>query len=192
MYRLVLCVMLLSGCGNENCQQEFYAAGINFCLDYVPDYPVSTSLIEDVVQVIERETNQYYPSVVDVAGMFAQRSVFVYVVSGDLYYDCIDTELDRVKICKGVGGVNGDGGHYIIIERPKYRNACFSKGVLMHELLHSVDKFYLNGDYHSTPHMFKENYTDYDDINSTIESHAILSLKDVSLNYPDNCSRYSD
>jgi len=138
---IVLCGLILS-CGGEmtkeECPGDWYyedVAGLTIC----SDGKVDPDEIRYAVQVIEQQTAIRYPEVNNLAELLKEKKVSVYFIDEALAVNCEPVENGVYRCDKDIGGANVDG-HRIYV---RY-NSCLAFTSLGHEILHSIEKYYLN------------------------------------------------
>lgn len=168
MKYLIVLSLLLTSCGPGRVWScDFYTAGL--CVSSALE--VDPAEIEQVVRTVEYFSNQYY-DVKNLPRMLEKHKVALYMTNQQLVDDCRDLGAD-VYICDDISGVNFDGDQMYV----EYYGGCLAWTALAHELLHSVDRYYLGGPHgHSTPYMFDEWG---DDPNLTIERRAFIFLRNT-------------
>lgn len=146
-YALLL-MPLLASCGPGRVWScDFYTAGL--CVSSALE--VDPAEVEQVVEAVEDVSNQYY-RVKNLPQTLDKHDVRVIMTDRHLASDCKHIDAD-VYVCDALGGVNF-GGTKLYVE---YYGGCLAYTALAHELLHSVDRYYLGGPHgHSTPFMFEQ------------------------------------
>ncbi|MHA2280177.1 MAG: hypothetical protein ACXAC5_04805 [Promethearchaeota archaeon] len=156
MKQLVIGLLLITASckGEAECSSDWFkAAGLEICDN---DLGVSSDEVEYAVDVLENNTSSRsrYSDVTGLKKTFKDNQIEVIFTDqgiatgceqvdgwGDIYY------CDRFTI-----GVNLDGVRIYV----KY-NDCLSRTAFIHELLHSIEYFYLNVEdknAHNTPEFF--------------------------------------
>ena len=152
----------LAGCMDLfHCKQRLRAGGMEFCIQYKIDVELDMENVELVVQVVEEESQAYYPQVVDFKNKLELGGTEVYVVNKNktLVRKCDPSPVPTVHVCKErLGGINSVGSRMVIMG--SRIDGCINYQVLAHELLHSVQFFYAIDlfESHETPHFFKQTY----------------------------------
>ena len=133
-------------------------AGLEIC----SEGKISTAEIEYMVQVVEQQTAIRYPEVKDLPKALKDHSVKVYFVDDDMAVKCEEIEYDVYRCDSNVSGVNVDGHNIYVRYYP-----CLAYTSLGHELLHSIESYYLDTPDdvdHTTPWLFEignmDNYKD--------------------------------
>lgn len=189
-----------SGCDNVyvNCVYAIEAGGMGICFDYMPKEPLDPQQAEEVVNWVEYAAQTYYGRVHNLRGTLGDLGMFVQVTKKDLVVDC-HSATHGAEICKDVSGLN-HSGHYIIIEG-YYETSCIMWTKLAHELLHTVDKLYIDGgeerfnsntteEQHSGWMLFIQNYQDDRSAASrTVEHLATNFIISGALAYPKSCQK---
>jgi len=169
-------IILLASCNagtvsviaNTNCRYNFHAGGLEICSEQSLD----PQEIEYAVQVVEEQTALKYPQVVNLAGTLEENGVSVYITDDPLSLNCEEMALGVYRCEDHIGGVNFSG--LLIFVR---YDVCSAFIPLGHELLHSIEQFYLNdiphGD-HETPWLFEQNY--HDSPRDTVEFKIFMEL----------------
>jgi len=168
----VICLMQY-GCGEDLCQKSDLHYG-GLCIQ--KGFNIAKDEVETLVAVTEAEVQRYYPEVVDIKNKFKDEQIRVEFIDGLLAMDCDNYEKD-VYVCEHyIGGVNYNA-HHIYVEYDE----CLGATALAHELLHSIDDFYLDAVYdnneendHDRPWFFT-NYLD------TIGEDRSLEIIDVRI-----------
>lgn len=188
----IVLLILQTACGNEAiCQKSDLKFG-GLCIQ--KGYDISESDINDVISATEKETSKHYPSVINIAQTFRSEKIRVEFVDGKLAMNCDHYERDVYSCEEYIAGVNYDA-HYIY----SIYNECLADTALAHELLHSIELFYLdigfdrneNND-HNTPWLFME-YLDvneeasfWDIIENRIWASLACSLDKCAKDYADS------
>jgi hypothetical protein len=140
--------------GIELCEsgETYKISGLNICdngFDILPED------IEHTVSVLEQETNIRYPEISNLKRIFNNNNVTVTFTDAALATNCqqIEGTNNRVYACeRSLGGFNENGNTLYV----RY-NDCLAYSSLSHELLHSIEFYYLdikNGANHDTPFFF--------------------------------------
>ena len=151
MNKAALLLVLLASCGKGKVHWcDFFTAGL--CVSSVNI--VEPLEIEQTVEALEYFTQEYYPKVSNLTQKFEKHNISVYLTDRNLVKDCSNI-YDEVEMCDNIAGVN-IGGSKIYVE---YFGGCLAFSSLAHELLHSIDTYYLDGPHgHSTPYFFTRKY----------------------------------
>jgi hypothetical protein len=179
--RLILAFMttFIVACGSENpnCnpdKYDFWVDGVPVCLapktqQVLPEY------VSMAMDFVEQEAQRYYPEVQNVKQIFAAQLEFIYMTPKALADQCIMLEPGIYSCERHLGGVNVERGRRIYVGSwHEDRKPCLSFSSLIHELLHSIEYFYLGdsvGD-HETPYFFMQNYSEDEEVRQTIEYRA--------------------
>ena len=148
---------VLSACGKYACESDtFETSGLVICHN---NLDVKRHEVDRAVDLLELELNKVYPKINNIASKFREKDVMVVFLDENLAVDC--EEIDRgVYICeKYAGGVNVDSNTLYVGWHP-----CLGFTAFPHELLHSVENFYLDikdGSKHDTPYFFAEETDPY-------------------------------
>lgn len=155
---ILLFVLLLEGCGGYafDCEIEISAGGMNICFENEKqNLGISKQMIEETVYIVQEETRKHYPQVTNLKYRLDQAGTDVFFTTKDLAQDCKRPRWDipNISICDGIGGFNTNGNFIVV----KYYG-CGSLKLLEHEILHSIEIFYLNDftNDHKMPYMFNE------------------------------------
>ena len=157
---LLLITLLLSmSCGGAivipECTYLFEVDGVTICAGNEVD-PVE---ISKTIKWVEEKTQVHYPQVTNLANTLAKNNVWIFFldIEGYLATNCFETLFEGVYVCDQIiNGQNRDG----IVLLSRY-HSCLAYTALGHEILHSVEIFYLKdiaGDLHDhmTPYLFEE------------------------------------
>jgi hypothetical protein len=166
-------ISMLCGCGAEDlCQASDLKFG-GLCIQ--EGFDIQEQDINRMMEVIETETQYYYPEVVNIVDKFAEEKIRVEFIDGNLAFNCEEYERDVYECDDYIYGINYDS-HMIYVSY----NECIGNTALAHELLHSIDHFYLGAKYdkdksndHSTPWLF----TEYIDIEENINILDIVEIR---------------
>lgn len=137
----LLIIIFMTGCGGtfwvEECPGEwaFNAGGIFICSEGKLD----ANEIEYAVQVVEGETSLVYPEVVSLEKTLKDNEVAAYFIDENLALNCELIEHDVYRCEDYLNGVNYGGNHLYV----RY-HSCLAMTSLGHELLHSIEAYYLN------------------------------------------------
>lgn len=144
-------LIFLASCGKSyDCDSpDFHTAGLDVCakgLSVVPEH------VELAVQFVEQRTQEVYPEVVETAKKYNNKGVLVVFLDSDLSVECEEIENGIYKCKQHIGGANTNWGRKMFVKYHK----CLAFTSLPHELLHSIEEFYLGGysKDHETPEMF--------------------------------------
>ncbi len=160
MYKLMLIslFLLLTNCGGDGtaftdfCLERFDAGGMDICSEFETSSYLPT-LIDDLTDLVEAEAQVYYPEVINLREMLADKNVTVTLIDDSLSINCapIHNNIDR---CEGTLSGFNRGGKDITVSYV----SCNSMSTLGHEILHSVEQYYLGGltPEHTTSDMFDE------------------------------------
>ena len=171
--RFGILIVALCACGRTdvpevNCNYKFNAGGLKVC----SEGELSPAEVEFAVQATEEQTALRYPQVVGLKETLEHNKVNVWVVDDPLAMNCEELEQGIYRCDKYIGGVNVDGDVIYV----RY-NSCSAYIPLGHELLHSIEKYYLpdipHGD-HETPWLFMQNY--HDNPRDTVEFKIFMEL----------------
>lgn len=172
---IILFVGVLASCGRayDPCLSDtFISGGLEVCHN---NLPISPGDIELGVNLLQKAINIYYPDITNIEDTFEQEIVKVIFLDAYLSYSCIDID-SGVNICsQHIGGIAIDGAKTLYVQ---YK-PCLGNSSFQHELMHSVEKFYLgNGDpTHSTEHFFIQKSSNP---RSTIEYIANTNLRGLA------------
>lgn len=162
---LVSIAILMLSCGEEEptikCKQEFTAGGLKVC----SEADVSADEIERSVQIVEEQVKERYPEVSNLKDKLKNKKVHIYFIDDPLSMECSEIEHGIFRCDKHISGVNVDGD---VIYVQYYK--CLAYTSMGHEILHSIEKYYLgdipHGD-HATPWLFEQ--ADWDHYTETVE-----------------------
>lgn len=122
--------------------------------------------INRVVSVTELETQRYYSEVINTVDRFKKEKIRVEFIDGNLAVDCEKYEKGVYECEDYILGVNYDA-HMIYVSY----DSCLGNTALAHELLHSIEHFYLDVAFdkdesndHSTPWLFVQSLDIMDNI----------------------------
>ena len=152
-----LALVLLAGCGEVPCFNSFYTAGMLVCYDHPSQQEseqVSAQVIEDLVQITEEETQVWFPEVKNLTDVLASHYVeltFTHALMGfncSAYYG--NTQITQCE--RRIEGFNNNGTAIVV----RYED-CKANYIIGHELLHSVEAFWLGGmTDHITPDLWEK------------------------------------
>lgn len=167
------------GCGEEElCQSSDLKLG-GLCIQ--KGFDVREGEINAMIDVLETTTQKHYPEVVDIAGKFRDEKVRVEFTKDDLALHCEKYEKDVYQCKDLVLGVNY-GGHHIYLSYDE----CLGDTALSHELLHSIEQFYLGvksdkdkSNDHLTPWLFMESLPEdeWASLFDVVEVRAMITLR---------------
>lgn len=177
LFTVLIAVNVVAGCGDMECRGEsFFTAGLLVC----SEGDVDPSAIGEVVQIVEEEVQVYYPEVVDLVSKFEKNNVKLQYIENPLAMDCKKVPgLKDLNECKEVvGGVTDQdsGNMYITL-----RDSCAGSIVLVHEMLHTVEKLYFGSApmSHDRPYFFTQSAPEGADLDSFIEHRGEKRYRDV-------------
>jgi hypothetical protein len=155
---LITATLLLSGCyaGKvwEGCVDTLEAGGMTFCSEVpLPDYMAEG--VEETVKIVELEAQKYYPNVANFRMDLQLNQAHVMIIAREetvLVQDCYVYSGDILRCRKGIGGFTDYTGTDTVVQWM----SCGSLATLGHELIHTVEAFYINGPTadHSTPFLW--------------------------------------
>lgn len=140
---LMLAVILLGACGDDGSDKivcEYIPSGL--CID-TRGLQVSLDEIEYMVGVLEEQIQFFYPEISNLPEAFKNLEATVTFIDGDLALDCsrVPNSPEGLEVCRNIGGVN-----YLYHNMFVEYHRCLSWTALGHELLHSVENYYLGVD----------------------------------------------
>ena len=129
----------LFACGADesnkiNCTYEFKAGGLNIC----SEDEINPDEIEYAVQIVQEKTAEKYPQVVDLKNTLSENNTKVYFINDNLNIDCEKIKQDIYRCHDNMGGINIEKEIYVIY------NNCLGKTAFAHEILHSIEIYYLS------------------------------------------------
>ena len=152
--RLLAAILLITICSCEpsnRCEYpEVYAAGM--CV--LSEYEVNVEEIEYTVEVLEREVRaKGYSEVRDFVTALDMNKVAVEFIDSKLAIGCERHERDVHTCDMFISGVNYGG-----VDMYVQHHDCLGITALAHELMHSIEAFYLDGmvGEHMTPWFYEE------------------------------------
>ena len=168
-----LIVTFLQACGSEElCQNSDLKFG-GLCIQ--KGFDIQEEDINCMMEVIETETRYYYSEVTNIVNKFEKEKIRVEFIDGNLAMGCEKYEKDVYECDDYISGVNYDAQMIYV----SY-DSCIGNTALAHELLHSIDHFYLGEVFdkdesndHSTPWLFVE----YLDIEGDVDILDIIEIR---------------
>jgi hypothetical protein len=163
---LFVLLLTTTSCGYADikCREEFYAAGIGIC----SEKPLDRQEIEYSVGVLEEKVAEVYPQVSNLPAMFDKHWVNVFFVNDLLAAECEEID-DGISRCEDfIGGVNTDNGITIYVAY----YPCLADTSFSHELMHSIETFYLKGVDkigHGPPQFYMQDYDTLQGKRNTVE-----------------------
>lgn len=154
MKKMLILVLLSASCGGtfwvEECPGDWFfeAGGLIVCSEGELD----PAEVEYAVQITEAETAVRYPEVSNLKDTLKNNEVAAYFVDDDLALDCEKLDENIYRCGDTIGGANYNGEELYIRYHP-----CLALTALGHELLHSVERYYLDTFFtsdHTTPWLF--------------------------------------
>lgn len=172
----ILFLLSVAACGGSlNLAGDcFHAGGLDVCSQV--DGAVSPTDISILVSIVEEEVQRVYPEVTNLVKTLEDHDVSVLFVTGGLAVGCVELQRDIYQCAKLAAGVNVDGDAIFVSLRAE---GCLAVMSLGHELLHSVEAYYLGGfsQDHSTLWLFRAGTpTDETSIEDFIASNAFEAL----------------
>lgn len=157
---LLLLISLLSACDVYDeegfCQNpSFEIAGLKVCTEH----SVDSKEIEIVARIVEQKVREIYPQVSPSTFDDYQRNdIRIQFIDGALLLGCKEIE-SGIYVCeKNIGGLTQ--GSFDIYKIYIRHHDCLAGTSLVHELLHVIEYFYLDGpqgeDQHSRPYLFHQ------------------------------------
>lgn len=180
MRYLVLSLLLVASCGKGEapCNSKWFdAAGLKICDN---DLGVSSDEVELAVDILESDLNSrdIYSDITGLRKTFADNNTEVIFTDKDLAVNCEEVdEWGGISFCeKDVWGVNINWERIYI-----HFDDCLAWTAFIHELLHSVEHYYLDvqdGSKHDTPEFFVQGWKTVYENSITVEHTANATLRD--------------
>jgi hypothetical protein len=153
---MIVLLLTVASCGRGEvpCNSGWFdAAGLRICDN---DLGVSSDEIELAIDILEEDltSRTRYTNIVDLRGTFKDNDIEVIFTDKDIGVNCerVDEWGDVYYCERAVSGVNLDHvRNYVIFDE------CLGRTSFIHELLHSIEYFYLDiedGSEHDTPEFY--------------------------------------
>jgi len=142
--------LITASCGDWYfCETEWYeVAGLQVCDN---GYDVWNYEIKQAVETLQEHITTYYPEVIEIEETFSKHQVDLTFTEKTMAMECkkIRTNVyacDRIHTAVNIDGLS----IYALYDE------CLADTPLVHELLHSIEEFYLDGATlkHITPYLF--------------------------------------
>ena len=150
---LLVACLFTPGCllNTGECTQSFVAGGLTVCVQR--EEPVDPAVVEAIVATTELEVGRWWPKVTGLAAMLESKGVTLTIVDQVLAYRCSQLNgIPGLYTCADQFSGANYGGAEIYV----FSQGCVGWSALGHELMHSIEAFYLDGltTNHSTEYLF--------------------------------------